>query len=221
MNTNRLKLVWENGVSLSEAFAHFADDNAIRFKDHTKGLDPKFRGTKAENVEQVFKAVGALSNIMLDIASVKTKQREWLFIELDKKRLMAIGYKSSDSGTIEISIVPEPLLNPAFVDWEQSAISGLGFEFIDVRINLYRKFNLPKDVTKPIGRPSGKERIWQIINDIGLDKLHLKCGNNKTAIANEIYRFGKKQIPNNLTEFSPTVQTIIRHYNSYLENNSN
>ena len=124
MNTNRLKLVWENGVSLSEAFAHFADDNAIRFKDHTKGLDPKFRGTKAENVEQVFKAVGALSNIMLDIASVKTKQREWLFIELDKKRLMAIGYKSSDSGTIEISIVPEPLLNPAFVDWEQSAISS-------------------------------------------------------------------------------------------------
>ena len=220
MNTDRLKLVWENGVSLSEAFAHFADNNAIRFKNHTKGLDPKFRGTKAENVEQVFKAIGAMGNLMLDIASVNAKQKEWVLNELANKHLMAIGYKSNDSREIEISIVPEPLLTPAFVDWKQSAISGLGIEFIDVRIDHYQKFNLPKDATKPIGRPSGKERIWQIINDIGLDKLHLKCGNNKTAIANEIYRFGQKQIPDNLTGLNPTVQTIIRHYNSYLENNS-
>lgn len=217
MNANRLKQIWENGVSLSDAFDHFADENAIQFRDHSIGLDAKFQGTEAENLKQIFKAASVLGRTLIDIASDKLKQRDWVFSQLNNKNLMAIGCKAGGNNSIEIAIVPESLLNSDFVQWAQSSISGLNLEFVDVRICRYRQINFARNAAKPIGRPNSRGAVWDIIEALGFDELDSRHCSNKTAIAQEIHEFGINQFPEKFTKAKPTVQTIIRHLNSYSE----
>src|SRR5690606_31345869 len=155
---------------LPDAFEHFSNDNPILIKNHSEGIDIRPGQSEIEYIKNIAKSFSALINTCADITSIPRRKRDWVIDELSQKRLMAIGYRASNNASIELSIIPDALFKPDFIDWKQSSIAGLNLHYVDVRISEYKKFNHPKNPEKPIGRPNNKTSIWQLITSIGLQE---------------------------------------------------
>jgi hypothetical protein len=219
MANNRLREIWDCGVPTFDAFDNFAGESALPAQPTITPKEHKYGDDEAADIKAVIALAGDLSKALLGVAAANHAPKQWVLNELAEKRLMAIGYTSQPNNSLGLEIVPIPLLKSEFADWKKSKISGLGISFIDVRICPFQNLEIMPDAKKARGRPRYKEQVWTIIDDVGLGDLRNRHNHNKTSIAAEIHKIGLIQFPNAFSKIKPDTQTIIRHYNSYLEGN--
>lgn len=219
MANNRLRKIWDNGVPIYDAFDNFAGEDALPAQSIITPKDHKYGDDEALDIKAVFASAGDLSKAFLDVAAANQAPKQWVLNELADMRLMAIGYTNRPNNSLALEIVPIPLLKTEFADWKRSRISGLGVNFIDVRICPFQDLETDLDAEKLRGRPGYKEQVWTIIDDVGLADMQDRNSHNKTSISAEIHKIGLIRFPNEFSITKPDTQTIIRHYNSYLKAN--
>lgn len=219
MANNRLREIWDCGVPTFDAFDYFAGDKALPAQSPITPSQHEFGDDKAADIKAVMELAGDLSKALLDVAAANYAPKQWVLNQLAEKRLMAIGYINQPNNSFGLEIVPMPLLKSEFADWKKSKITGLGISFIDVRICPFQNLEIKPDAKKARGRPRYKEQVWNIIDDVGLGGLQDRNNHNKTSISAEIHKIGLIRFPNEFSKTKPDTQTIIRHYNSYLESN--
>lgn len=220
MANNRLSDIWDTGVPIYDAYDKYAGNGGLPPQSIITPKEHKYGDDEAVNLKAFIASVGDLSKAVLDVAAANYAPKQWVLSELAEKRLMAIGYSNQLNNSLALEILPISLLKLEFADWKKSKISGLGINYIDVRICPFQNNEIEPDAKKPRGRPPYKEQVWTIIDDVGLRYLHDRNDHNKTSIAAEIHKIGLVKFPNQFSDTKPSSQTIIRHYNLYFETNS-
>lgn len=223
-NQNSLADIWRKGVSLNDALTHLLSESAIqsRYRKVPDHYDPigeigrtNFRRA-GMNADKLVDAVDSGMKALSHNATMRSLRQSLLIENLAIGKLIAVGIPTHNLNTTSPELIPDFLLNPKYVKWRQSEISGHGRVYAEVRVS--KKSGLPAvdtdSLSSKTGRPSFKDEIFRIIEEFDGNE---EFSNSKTLTetALKIYSYGKEKFPERFKDDVPSTETIIRHYKAY------
>jgi|ERR1700722_6515058 len=174
--------IWKKGIPLKDAAYYFAPQ-FLRSQYNEPKLGPRKldRGIELlvksidENKRQDFIKSYQPVQDFLDTNSARNSaeldMRNRLLVRLINNRLVAYGFSVPRKPANVREIIPPDLFKMKFVDWQNSNIKGAGLEFVSVLIFRPKwaqeiEVLLPKGAHRPIGRPSSKHAITEVIRSL-------------------------------------------------------
>jgi hypothetical protein len=187
MTKNRLKGIWENAVSLADAWHHFAPNDMQLTLEEMPNFAQKLKNEQKPN--------GWLdvAAIMVNAQSASTTRnkfintmRENLLDDLFNKNLSALGYRympSKSRGLVQI--------DPVYFDYPDIDWDGNRAEFNGKAYHAIRIFN-PRDLSDDqklrTGRPGSGAAINAAIKSLILENQHF-CTQSRKIACDQIRKF--------------------------------
>lgn len=217
--------IWESGYSLNDALGNLVSEKTVRAKYNKapKSNSGNNEITKSKlkqagfNADQLIDSIGTAMDSWSKQVQRSAIRQELLLKALIHEKLVAVGIPIHDPKARIPESIPKFLFKSQYINWLKSEISGYGHVYAEVRIVKARDFEKSITRTEKIktGRPAFKDDVFKIIEELN-HKGILNASQSKKAIAAQILERGMAKFPERFLTTMPSIQTIIRHYNSYL-----
>ena len=211
---------WQNGLELEEALSLFAPqiDRAElmrkgRVQRSAIAIGKRRMSGAGVNADQLFDAL-KIGQLQLSAATQARESRKRQLIEaLENGELLALGYPVDRPKAAKPELIPAFLIQLRSADFRKSEFSDRETRFAKVRIVPGSALAKPK-----IGRPSIRDRVAEIASQLVKANDITKAMPPKVQ-AGKIRETGKRQFPAEISENSPSEQTIKRHLKTFWNSN--
>ncbi|WP_174286290.1 hypothetical protein [uncultured Sphingomonas sp.] len=185
------RLIWDNGVPLSDAWRHFADPAIIADLEQSPGFigtiaaemtDLKAEPNLSSIVEVATKASAALSRKH----EIESDLKDELLDSLFNGELTATGYREAPSTSPAPVVIAAADFDDAEPNWTASHLSVNGKRYGRVRITDERKPIVSTKPVRPMGRPGSGNAIMAAIDNLIADGTDFQ--NIPRSIACELIR---------------------------------